>query len=167
MNFACLRFRLALLVSFLTAALPAASQILNFQHVVVVVQENRTPDNLFYVLCVTQESCSTQPTAGQYNIETSHWLDKTAPQGTIDPLTVPLANTYDLSHAHESFLTQCNMNAERVCAMNGAAEMASLCTGTCLSQPAFRYVDNSTGILNPYLEMVREYGWANYMFQTN
>jgi hypothetical protein len=28
-------------------------------------------------------------------------------------------------------------------------------------------VDNSTGILNPYLQLATQYGWANYMFQTN
>jgi phospholipase C len=29
------------------------------------------------------------------------------------------------------------------------------------------YVDNSTGILNPYLFLATQYGFANYMFQTN
>jgi phospholipase C len=32
---------------------------------------------------------------------------------------------------------------------------------------AFSYVDNSTGILNPYMRLAESYGWANYMFQTN
>jgi phospholipase C len=31
----------------------------------------------------------------------------------------------------------------------------------------FNYVDNTTGILNPYLDLAKQYGWANYMFQTN
>ena len=35
------------------------------------------------------------------------------------------------------------------------------------ARPAFGYVDNADGILNPYLELVKRYGWANYMFQTN
>jgi phospholipase C len=34
-------------------------------------------------------------------------------------------------------------------------------------QPQFRYVDHSSGILNPYLDLATQYGWANYMFQTN
>ena len=38
-----------LLVWFGTVA--AHAQISNFQHVVVIVQENRTPDNLFQGLC--------------------------------------------------------------------------------------------------------------------
>ena len=28
-------------------------------------------------------------------------------------------------------------------------------------------MDNSAGILNPYLQLAIQYGWANYMFQTN
>ena len=34
------------------ATVPAHAQIANFTHVVVIVQENRTPDNLFQGLCV-------------------------------------------------------------------------------------------------------------------
>jgi phospholipase C len=166
-------FLLALWLSF-AGVVAASAQDRAFQHVVVIVQENRTPDNLFQGLCLTRLACSTTPFAGQYNIQTSKWRDKTQPSGTIEPLTVPLANAYDLGHSHVSFLEQCDMNpitavttAAKTCAMDGAALAASLCTGTCLSQPAFRYVENSDGILNPYLELVRQYGWANYMFQTN
>jgi len=36
-----------------------------------------------------------------------------------------------------------------------------------MSKPQYRYVGNSFGILNPYLELATQYGWANYMFQTN
>jgi hypothetical protein len=28
-------------------------------------------------------------------------------------------------------------------------------------------IDNSTGSVQPYLDLVRAYGWGNYMFQTN
>jgi len=49
--------------------------------------------------------------------------------------------------------------------MDGAAGIS--CSGTCLSQPQFRFVNNGSGILNPYLTLATQYGWANYMFQTN
>ena len=160
-------FLLTLLVSLAGSAL-ASAQTLSFRHVVVIVQENRTPDNLFQALCVLPEFCSAKPSALQYNIQTSDWLDKGQPGGVIQPLPVVLANTYDLNHAHVSFVAQCDLNATtRKCAMDGAATMAASCTGTCLSQPAFRFVDNSSGILDPYLQLARQYGWANYMFQTN
>src|SRR5258708_39432331 len=38
---------------------------------------------------------------------------------------------------------------------------------SCPAKPQFKFVDNSTGILNPYLTLATQYGWANYMFQTN
>ncbi|MGP0074606.1 MAG: hypothetical protein ACLPWF_22040 [Bryobacteraceae bacterium] len=37
----------------------------------------------------------------------------------------------------------------------------------CPAKPQFRFVDNSMGAVDPYLDLVRQYGWANYMFQTN
>lgn len=163
---------LLLLTSFLTSfgTTLAQAQIASFQHVVIIVQENRTPDNLFQGLCTppfgSAGSCSPTPGPGQYDILTSNWIDKFAPGGTIQPLSVPLANTYDLSHAHSAFQAMCDVDPSRnVCQMDGAARVA--CSGTCLTQPQFRYVDNSSGILNPYLNLAKQYGWANYMFQTN
>jgi hypothetical protein len=50
------------------------------------------------------------------------------------------------------------------CKMDGAAGIT--CGGMCPKKPQFKYVDNSTGTLNPYLDMATQYGWANYMFQT-
>ena len=148
----------------------APAQTSSFQHVVIIFQENRTPDNLFQGLCAppfgSASSCSATPDASQYNIQTSNWIDKNTPGGTIQPLPVALANKYDLSHAHSAFLAMCNVDPSRnVCQMNGAGNIK--CSGTCLSQPQFRYVDNSAGIVNPYLRLATQYGWANYMFQTN
>jgi phospholipase C len=92
-----LAFRSSLLLLFGT--LLAHAHIASFKHVIVIVQENRTPDNLFQGLCRppfgTSESCSTTPNATQYNIQTSNWLDKHSPTGVTQPLPVPLGNTYD------------------------------------------------------------------------
>ena len=148
----------------------ACAQITSFQHVVVIVQENRTPDNLFQGLCKppygTGSSCSSIPNGSQYDILTSHWIDKTDRSGSIDPSPIPLANSYDLSHAHTAFVSMCDVNTTTgICRNDSAADIA--CTGSCVRKPQFRYVDNSTGILNPYLSMASQYGWANYMFQTN
>jgi phospholipase C len=144
----------------------ARAQIRTFQHIVVIIQENRTPDNLFQGLCVALDSCSAYPAPFQYDIQTRNWRDRSHAGGLIQPLSVPLASSYDLDHSHPAFVAQCDLIAgTRTCAMDGAAKVT--CTGTCLAQPQFRYVDNSTGILNPYLELASSYGWANYMFQTN
>jgi len=145
------------------------AQISNFQHVIVIVQENRSPDNLFQGLCSapygSSSSCSTTPTGSQYDIQTSNWLDKTSSTGTTQPAAIALANGYDPDHTHTSFLVTCDLNAAGACQMDGAA--LGGCTGACPADAQLAYVTNSTGILNPYLDMATQYGWSNYMFQTN
>src|SRR5215813_5600365 len=161
------------LVLLLFGTLLAHAQISSFKHVIVIVQENRTPDNLFQGLCHppfgTSGSCSTTPDATQYNIQTSNWLDKHSPTGVTQPLPVPLGNTYDLNHSHGAFDSQCDANPSGACRMDGAGDVS--CVGTCPSQPQFRWVENrigdTHGILDPYLTLATQYGWANYMFQTN
>ena len=56
---------------------PASAQITAFQHVILVIQENRTPDNMFQGLCTPTTNaipCSGNPGPGQYNILTTNWL---------------------------------------------------------------------------------------------
>ena len=147
----------------------AQAQISSFSHVIIVVQENRSPDNLFQGLCNppygTSSSCSTTPTNSQYNIQTKNWLDKTSSTGVTQPLSVTLEGSYDLNHSYPSFNTTCDKNAAGVCLMDGADEVT--CHGNCPSHPHFKYVSNSTSVLNPYLTMATSYGWGNYFFQTN
>jgi phospholipase C len=148
-----------------------SAQIPRFQHVVVIFQENRTPDNLFQGLCTppygSADACSSTALAGKYDIQTDNWLDKSSTIGVRHPVIVALANKYDLSHAHSAFVAMCDADSSTgVCKMDGAAAIA--CSGTCVEkQPQFRYVDNSAGIVNPYLTLATQYGWANLMFQTN
>jgi len=144
----------------------AGAQISSFEHVVIVVQENRTPDNLFQGLCTSSAICSTHPTSSQYNLQTNNWLDNQQAGGVIQPLPAAINAGYDLSHSHSAFIKQCDQDSvSGVCRMDGGAAIP--CSGTCPSQPQFRYVDNSTGILAPYLQIAGQYGWANFMFQTN
>jgi phospholipase C len=145
----------------------------SFRHIVVIFQENRTPDNLFQGLCSppygSVDSCSTSPGARQYDVQTSNWLNKESPTRVTQPGTVPLANDYDLDHSHYGFVAMCDADAGGACRMDGAAGIGCK-SGTCPAPatfPPFNYVDNSTGIMNPYLELATHYGWANYMFQTN
>ena len=124
------------------------------QNVVVIVQENRTPDNLFG---------SNPNFLPGVDIATSGMNS----QGQQIPLTpVPLANNYDLSHAHSAFVAMyANGN------MNGANKVTVTCNknapGCPPSNPQFKYVDNSTGILDPYFQLAQQYTFADRMFQTN
>src|ERR1051326_3588409 len=67
-----------------------------FQHIIVVVQENRTPDNLFYGLCADPNACAVPPGQGQYDIQTSAWFDNTSAGGTTDPHPVSFGIGYGL-----------------------------------------------------------------------
>jgi phospholipase C len=153
--------------------LPARAQSgpsIPFKHVVIIFQENRSPDNLFQGLCSppfgSQSSCSTKPNAKQYDIATNNWLNNTSPTGVTQPVAVPLGISYDLEHTHRSFEDMCDLTSG-ACKMDGAAGIPCIPVGGCPANPQFGYVDNSTGTLNPYLELATQYGWGNYMFQTN
>jgi phospholipase C len=122
----------------------------NFQHVVIIVQENRTPDNLFQGLC--------SPSCGPYNIQQTDWKNLDAPGGTTEPHAEKLAGVSNLGHSHHDFSVQYDDGK-----MDGA-DLGS-CAGTCPPLAHFGYVQPSD--VQPYLTMAAQYGWANYMFQTN
>jgi phospholipase C len=142
----------------------AGTPITSFQHVIVVIQENRSPDNFFQGLCVPPfggtNSCSSKPTRSQYNILTSNWQDKNSPTGYTQPVAIPFSEGFDLNHSHQAFLSMYHNGK-----MDGAGDIA--CRGTCIVAPQFTFVDNTQHSLDPYLELATQYGWANYMFQTN
>ena len=122
------------------------------KHVVYIIQENRTPDNLFQAL-LTWPGIN----PANYDIASS---GKNSLGQTIPLVAGPLGNLYDLSHAHHAFTAMYDNGK-----MDGADKVT--CIGTCPPNPQFMYVDNSTGLISPYLNLVAQYGWANYMFQTN
>src|SRR4030081_1197406 len=88
-------FLLSLGFSAASAQIPYPNPI---KHVVVLFQENRTPDNLFQGL-LTWPGIN----PANYNIATSGLNSS----GQTIPLTAsPFANHYDLSHAHAAFVAQ-------------------------------------------------------------
>lgn len=147
---------LVLLVSFGTtvARAQAPDDHHSVQNVIVIFQENRTPDNLFG---------SNPNFLPGVDIATSGVNSK----GQQIPLTpVDLASNYDLSHAHSAFLAMYDHGK-----MDGADKVAVICmkgaTGCPPANPQFRYVDNSTGLLDPYFQMAQQYTFGDRMFQTN
>jgi phospholipase C len=161
---------LTVLMLLAMAVSSAHAQISSFQHIIFIVQENRTPDNFFQGLCNppygAASLCSTTPTAKQYDIQTGNWLNKASTSGVIQPISASIVSTFDMSHSHEGFTDLCDVNpATGVCRMDGQA--SNKCSQACPANSQFDYVDYTTGVLDPYLTMVRQYGWANYMFQTN
>ncbi len=124
-----------------------ASTATPFSHVVVIVQENRTPDNLFNGL---------QNYLPEADIATSG-LDS---KGQTIALTAePLATSYDLSHSHPSFLKMYDGGK-----MDGANLIPCSPKKYCQKFPQYRYVQNSDVV--PYFEIAENYGFANRMFST-
>jgi phospholipase C len=147
------------------------------QHVVIIFQENRTPDNLFQGLCIapygSSGACSTTPGSSQYNIQ-SYGVNSSNQTIQLSELDLGTAGSnpdnYDLSHAHRAFTEMCNLNTStNVCAMNGADLITPSCaTGmnNCWpTNPQFQYVNPAD--VAPYLQMAQQYAFADQMFQTN
>jgi phospholipase C len=125
-----------------------------YLNVVVIFQENRSPDNLFG---------SNPNFSPGVDIATSGVNS----QGQQIPLTpVPLANDYDLSHAHSAFVAMYDSGK-----MDGANKIPIYCNKGAPNcpppNPQFSYVDNSTGILDPYFQLAEQFTFADRMFQTN
>lgn len=125
---------------------------MRFKHVVIIIQENRTPDNLFG---------SNPHFEPGVDIATSGPNSK----GEIVPLRpLPLANCYDLNHQHIAFVNQYNQGK-----LDGADKNTTNPSEGCVvpPNPQYHYVDNSKGDVQPYFDMARQWGFANRMFQTN
>jgi phospholipase C len=126
----------------------AAADIPVVQHVVIVFQENRTPDNLFHGLRALM------PTA---DIADSGVNSKGK---TIQLTPVTLAGTYDLGHSHAMFERMYDHGK-----MDGADRVICGPPPACPANAQFKYVAPSE--VAPYFFIATHYGFANRMFQSN
>src|SRR5208282_4633815 len=158
----------------------ALAQTPPIQHVIVVIQENRSPDNLF----------GSDAFAGTHQLPNAHL----STYGLCEPIGYPgdtqitltpfkLDACFDPDHSHQPAWN----NTWDAGAMDGACTTnvaynngctVTQCTDTQWSRycPQYTYVTNAaitgnyhTGdpILGPYFNIATNYGFANYMFQTN
>ncbi|HXW55556.1 MAG TPA: alkaline phosphatase family protein [Candidatus Cybelea sp.] len=129
-----------------TATRPASSQ--KIKYVVVIFQENRTPDNLFHDLPGADIASSGMNSAGE----------------AIPLTSVPLANNYDLSHTHEAFQTMYDGGR-----MDGADKVTVSCEANAVGCPPpnaqFKYVDPAE--VASYFQLAEQYTFGDRMFQTN
>jgi phospholipase C len=118
-------------------------------HVVIIIQENRSFDNLFNGF------------SGANTVQ----YGKNSKGQSVPLESVPLANDYDLSHQHGAFVTEY---------ANGNLDGFNLEHATCKGGPsgcpprataAYAYVPESD--VQPYWDMAEQYTVADNMFQTN
>jgi phospholipase C len=119
------------------------------QHVVIIFQENRTPDNLFQDQNLINAGADIA----------SSGLDSTGQTISLSP--EPLGIGYDNSHSHQSFLAMYDNGA-----MDGANLITSTCyTPPCPANPQYYYVQASD--VQPYFTLAEQYTFGDRMFQTN
>jgi phospholipase C len=154
------------------------------KHVVVIFQENRTPDNLFHFLsplCPLPSgasglaACTPAPvTSSCYDISPCGLSNQS---GTVAP--VPLAavlmkGSTSPDHSHNAFNIMCDPDPANgyACRNDGAWGVAQSGRGgnsySYVENTAVTNYDGSKGhLLDPYLTYAEQYGWANFMYQTN
>ncbi len=128
------------------------------QHVVIIFQENRTPDNLFN----DQVLISRGADIASSGVNSS---------GLMIPLTSinlgttgPNPQNYDLSHAHSAFVSMYDggkMDGANLIACTPVAE----CPPTAHPNPQYHYVIQTD--VAPYFAMAEQYTFGDRMFQTN
>jgi phospholipase C len=122
------------------------------EHVVVIFQENRTPDNLFHDPVLMGRGADIASTG----------VNSTGQTISLNP--IPLGISYDLSHAHRAFEAMYDNGK-----MDGADLIPVFCqpgaTNCPPPNPQFMYVNPSD--VQPYFHMAEQYAFADRMFQTN
>lgn len=140
------------------AVLVSLKMAATIRHVVVLFQENRTPDNLFQDPVLIARGADIA-TAG---------LDSHGALVPLMPMDLgtagALPQTYDLSHAHRAFVDMYDGGR-----MDGADKIgcapAAACPAGANSHPQFRYVLPSD--VQPYFALAEHYTFGDRMFQTN
>jgi phospholipase C len=118
------------------------------QHVIIIVQENRSTDNLFHDTNLIAEGAD----IASYGLNSKGQTVKLKP--------VKLADGFDLDHGHSAFVTMYNKGK-----MDGADLLQVYCTKRCPVDAHFRYVVASD--VTPYFQLAEKYTFADHMFQTN
>jgi phospholipase C len=138
-----------------TGASEASGKI---EHVVIIFQENRTPDNLFRSDVLINRGADIAMSG-------INSLGQTVPLSVIDLGTSGQnPDNYDLGHGHWAF---------RVMYHKGAMDGADKITVSCLKNatncpppnPQFKYVNPND--VEPYFALAEQYTFADRMFQTN
>ncbi len=151
------------------------------KNVVVIVQENRTPDNLFHYLtpacplppnAAGLDACTPAPvTSSCYNIAHCGVSNQNGAPVAVPLAPAPLFGSALPQHSHWSFEKMCDPDPATLVCRNDGAWQITIPTGGSYAYVVNSAVTNYNGsaghLLDPYLTLAKDYGWANYMYQTN
>ncbi len=123
------------------------------QHVIIIVQENRSFNNLLYGF----PGAKTQ----------SYGYDSNGDKVTVNP--IPLETTWDLEHDSTGFFEACNGTGSipgTNCQMNGFNLEYVGCGRSCpYPEPEYAYVPHTE--TKPYFDMGKQYVVADQMYASN
>jgi phospholipase C len=128
------------------------------QHIVIIFQENRTPDNLFQDPVLIKNGADIVQSG----------VNSAGQTITLSPIDLGTAGSnpqnYDLSHAHSAFVSMYDGGK-----MDGAdlipCSPAANCPPNTHPNPQFMYVNPSD--VQPYFALAEQYTFGDRMFQTN
>jgi phospholipase C len=141
-----------------------------FQHIIIVVQENRTPDNLFGYWATAPGGPSTCPPPLTFaGADIANWGNSSGNGGAICNVQQAMNNggAFDPGHEFEDWTADYD---SPVVGMPGQMDgfcheyTNSQCPNPSTPSP-YSYIN--PGDVNPYYSIATTYGFANYMFQTN
>jgi phospholipase C len=128
------------------------------KHVVIIFQENRTPDNLFHDPVLIARGADIA----------SSGIDSAGQSLPLKPIDLGTTGSspqnYDLDHSHNAFVTMYDGGK-----MDGADQVicvpATFCPPLAHPSPQFKYVLPSD--VQPYFALAEQYTFGDRMFQTN
>lgn len=130
-----------------------ATNIPQVQHVIIVIQENRTPDNLFG----SDAFANPRQLPGADLVQTGQCYQ--VGPNTIQLQPMNLGNACNPDHGHGSWKSTYHAGF-----MDGACITKTYSCGN-TTNPQYTYVQSSNVV--PYFNIGKQYGYANYMFQTS
>src|SRR5580700_2153395 len=126
------------------------------QHIVIIFQENRTPDNLFQDPVLISAGADI---ANSGDISTGQ---------TIQLAPTPLAMGLDLDHAHKAFVTMYDsgkMDGDNLNPLSCVQGATNCPPPNPPPNPQYQYVNAAD--VQPYYQMAEQYTLGDRMFQTN
>src|SRR5579862_577622 len=133
------------------SAIPDGAPVTKIDHVVIVVQENRSYDNLF-------------ATFGHGADGTTTGVTHTG--ATIPLKELPLNGGQDLNHMHSGFLTSCDFDSTHACKMDGFDQIGFGSAGTGGPAGTYPYQYIRPTDIAPYWNLAKAYVLADHLFQT-
>jgi len=166
-------FSLLVIASFLPAnAAYGQTSVPPFKHVVIIFQENRTPDNLFGSAPAQAHCTSENPFEPGVDI-VDGGPNRWSPTGSSCSVTAPNLASGGSYHNHVfidpnhpgekvGWVPQCHYDpATKMCRMDGASHSWEDPN----NNNEFQYVTRPA--VEPYFDIATNYGFANYMFSTH